>query len=189
MHVIPMTDEKLPPLPRKLERYLDRPYGGLFGNSVHARVIEEMVADPHHDYRPKELVRLTGASAPAVRRALSTLTGLGLLVDDRSDSQHPVYRVDLKSNKFVALTLLSLAMLDDREGTACMDTALREWSRAGSGGKGSPKAKPVEDLPTRLRVSQLTAQKLADALAGILAQVGRKAPAAGNGRRAAPAKT
>jgi hypothetical protein len=189
MYVMPMTDDNIPLLPRKLERYLDRPYGGLFGNSVNAKVIEEVVADPHHDYRPKELVKLTGASAPAVRRALATLTRLGLLVQDRSDSQHPVYRINLRSKTFVALTLLSLATLDDREGSSCMDTAVKEWYRAGSTGGHGAKASSGEDLPTRLRVSQLTAQRLADALAGILAQIGRKAPDAMNGRRKVSART
>lgn len=122
-----MSEESLPALPKELERYLERPYGGLFGDTVIAQVVEEIVADPHPDYRPRDLEKLTGASSPAVRKALNTLTSLGLLNKDGSDKQHPVYRANTKSKKFVALTLLAYAMLDDRDGTSCMDTAIRDY--------------------------------------------------------------
>jgi hypothetical protein len=122
-----MCGESLPDLPKELERYLERPYGGLFGDTVIAQVVEEIVADPHSDYRPKDLEDLTGASSPAVRKALSALTSLELLIKDASDSQHPVYRVNTKSKKFVALTLLAYAVLDDRDGTSCVDTTIRDY--------------------------------------------------------------
>ena len=41
-----MSGKKLPELPGELEEFLDKPYGGLFGNTVLAQVVEEIVADP-----------------------------------------------------------------------------------------------------------------------------------------------
>jgi hypothetical protein len=122
-----MSGERLPDLPKELERYLERPYGGLFGDTVIAQVVEEIVADPHSDYRPKDLEESTEASSPSVRKALSMLASLGLLTKDASDKQHPVYKVNTKSKKFVALTFLAYAVLDDRDGTSCMDTAVRDY--------------------------------------------------------------
>jgi hypothetical protein len=102
--------------------FSDIPYAGLFGDTVIARVVEEIIADPHSSYRPRELEELTGASAPSVRDALVTLTRLGLLVS--SGGKHPVYTVDTTRKTFVALTLLAYAVLDDREMSDCMHTAL-----------------------------------------------------------------
>ena len=121
------TDEELPQLPKGLERYVSRPYGGLFGRSAFSEVVEEMVADPLHAYRPKELEETTGRSAPTIRRVLGTLTHLGLVTKDSTDRQHPIYRVDLGSRAFVALTFLALGVGDDRDGTGCMDEAIRNY--------------------------------------------------------------
>ena len=125
-----------PRLPRELERYLARPYGGLFGKSAFSEVVEEVVADPLHPYRPKDLEEATGRSAPTVRRVLAVLTRLGLLVRDAGDPQHPVYRVDTGSRTFVALTFLALGVGDDRDGTDCMDVAMRAhyWRDLHEGG-------------------------------------------------------
>jgi hypothetical protein len=105
--------------------FSDIPYAGLFGDTVIARVVEEIIADPHSSYRPRELEELTGASAPSVRDALVTLVRLGLLVS--SGGKHPVYTVDKTKKTFVALTLLAYAVLDDREMSDCMHTALRHY--------------------------------------------------------------
>ena len=122
-----MSEETLPELPKELEKYVHRPYGGLFGNSVQINVVEEIVADPYSDYRPKDLEEIIGASAPSIRRALSNLTTLGLLIKDVSDSQHPVYRPNVDSKKIVALTFLAYAMIDDREGSECMGSAISDY--------------------------------------------------------------
>ncbi|CVK32078.1 hypothetical protein [Methanoculleus bourgensis] len=52
-----MSGKKLPKLPEELEEYLNKPYGGLFGNTVLAQVVEEIIADPTMDYRPGTLRR------------------------------------------------------------------------------------------------------------------------------------
>ncbi|NQE45898.1 hypothetical protein C5S31_07750 [ANME-1 cluster archaeon GoMg2] len=124
-----MTEEISPEteIPRALERYVNKPYGGLFGNSVQVNVVEEIVADPYSNYRPKDLEEIIGASPPAIRRALGDLTTLGLLKKDLSDAQHPIYHPNLDSKKIIALTFLAYAMTDDREGTNLMNTAILDY--------------------------------------------------------------
>lgn len=122
-----MPNEELPKLPEDLERYVDKPYGGLFGDNVQIRIIEEIVADPYRLYRPKQFEELTGGSQPSIRKALNSLTSLGLLEKDISDRQHPIYRPNIKSKNIVALTFLSLASIDDRDKTDCMDMAIMDY--------------------------------------------------------------
>ena len=100
-----MSEEILPELPEELGRYVHRPYGGLFGDSAQIKIIEEIVADPYSEYRPKDFEEIIGASAPTIRRVLSDLTTLDLLIKDSNDVQHPVYRPNLESKKIVAIIL------------------------------------------------------------------------------------
>jgi len=122
-----MAGEQLPELPEECEIYLNKPYGGLFGDNVQIKIIEEIVADPYRDYRPRYFEEMTGASAPSIRKALNNLTDLGLLEKDLSDRQHPIYRPNLRSKKAVALTFLSYASIDDRDGSECMDDAILDY--------------------------------------------------------------
>lgn len=122
-----MTDDNLPELPSKYEIFAFKPYGGLFGDNVQINIIEEIVADPYNDYRPRYFEEITGASPPTIRKALSNLTNIGLLEKDTSDSQHPVYRLNLNSKKQHALTFLSFASVDDRDGSDCMDQAILDY--------------------------------------------------------------
>lgn len=94
-----MSGKKLPKLPEELEEYLNKPYGGLFGNTVLAQVVEEIIADPTMDYRPRYLEEMTGKRPPSIREALKTLVRLGLIENISSDVQHPVYRVVVESKK------------------------------------------------------------------------------------------
>lgn len=120
-----MSEEQLPELPEKFENYINKPYGGLFGENVQIRIIEEIVADPYRSYRPKDFEEMTGATAPPVRKALNSLTSLGLL--EKDDRQHPIYQPNLKSKKIVALTFLSFASVDDRDGSDYMDGAIMDY--------------------------------------------------------------
>jgi len=119
-------DEEIVELPKELTRFVRNPYGGLFGNSVRARVVQEIVANPYRIHHPKELEGMTDSSPPSVRGALNTLIKLGLVIKDSSDKQRPTYEVNLESKKLTALTLLSYAILDDREGTDLMNNAVLE---------------------------------------------------------------
>jgi hypothetical protein len=103
------------------------PYDGLFGDSNHIRVIRQVIADPFTKYRPIDLEMLTKNSAPTVRESLRILSSLGLLIKDESDHQHPVYRVNTESKRYLALTFLAYAVLDDRNGTDCMDDVVADY--------------------------------------------------------------
>lgn len=109
------------------ERERRLPYGGLFGDSNIVKIIEQVIADPDIEYRPIDLEKLTKESAPTVRLSLKTLTSLGVLLKDETDSQHPVYRVNIESKRFVALTLLAYAVLDDENGTNAMNKIVLDY--------------------------------------------------------------
>jgi len=119
-----MPVREYPELPKELEMYVDKPYGGLFGDNTQIRIIIEIVADPYRYYRPKDFEELIGASAPSIRAALKNLTDLGFLIKDETDMQHPIYQPNLDSKKLLVLTLLSYALIDDRDGTQCLDDAI-----------------------------------------------------------------
>lgn len=121
-----MRTKKLPVITDEEEMYLDHPYGGLFGDSVIASVVEELVADPTMDYRPKYLEKITGKSPKSIYTALRKLVDLKL-IEKVGDDQHPMYRVRVESKKFIALSFLAYAMLDDREGSDYMDMAVHDY--------------------------------------------------------------
>ena len=103
------------------------PYDGLFGDSNLIRIIRQVIADPFTKYRPIDLEILTRNRAPTVRESLRILTSLGLLMRDESDRQHPVYRVNTESKRYLALTFLAYAVLDDWNGTDCMDDIVADY--------------------------------------------------------------
>ncbi|WP_342770794.1 MULTISPECIES: hypothetical protein [unclassified Methanoculleus] len=135
-----MSVKKLPELPEKLEELLDKPYGGLFGNTVLAQVVEEIVADPTMDYRPRYLEEMTGKRSPSIREALKALVKLGLIENVSRDVQHPVYRVVVESKMFIALSLLAYAVIDDRDGTDCMNAAILDYYNRSLRAKAEPLA-------------------------------------------------
>jgi hypothetical protein len=106
----------------------DLPYGGLFGEGVLPRVIQELVADPWMDYHPADLVELTGKSPPAVRGALRFLTESRLVTNVGRSETRPIYRVDVNTRRFQALSWLAFAWADDRDGTALMNQAVADYS-------------------------------------------------------------
>jgi hypothetical protein len=122
-----MTGTVYPELPAERAQFLEKPFGGLFGKTVLSQVVEEVVADPSALYTPKYLQELTGASAPRLREALATLVSLRLLHRKEIDRQHPVFSVNTGSKVFVALSFLAYAVLDDRDGSGCMDQAVCEY--------------------------------------------------------------
>lgn len=115
-----------------------QPYNGLFGDSNLIRVIQQVIADPFTKYRPLDLEMLTKNSAPTVRDSLGILTSLGLLIKDESDHQHPVYRVNAESKRYIALNFLAYAVLDDRSGTDCMDDVVADYYDSELRGKYEP---------------------------------------------------
>ncbi|MGV8126310.1 MAG: hypothetical protein ACP5PV_03750 [Methanothrix sp.] len=111
----------------KLRKYGGLPYDGLFGDSNIVSVLEEVIADPYMEYRPIDLVGLTGETSPTVRKSLKVLTSVGLLLKDRTDRRHPIYRVNTESKKYLALNLLAYAILDDKLGTDRVDRIIADY--------------------------------------------------------------
>jgi hypothetical protein len=122
-----MEEEQLPELPEEFEASLKKPYAGLFGDNVQIRIIAEIVANPYRYYRPKLFQEKTGTSLPSIRKALSSLVDMDLLFKDADDPQHPVYVPNLDSKKLLALTFLAYAFIDDRDGTDCLDDAIKDY--------------------------------------------------------------
>jgi hypothetical protein len=58
---------------------------------------------------------------------LDALTDQGLLKKTSIDSQRPVYKANLESKRLTALTLLAYAVIDDRDGTDCMNQAIKDY--------------------------------------------------------------
>lgn len=114
-------------LPRELHRWVNQPYGGLFGGSVIARVVEELIADPDSEYRIRDLSELLDASSSSVKKALNTLEDLKLVIKKNRDSQRPIYSVNVDSRTFTALTFLTYALNDDRDGTEFMLQELLDY--------------------------------------------------------------
>ena len=119
--------EDYPEFSEEMVKHINEPFEGLFGNNVQTRVVQELTADPYNIFRPKDLEILTDASTPSIRRSLSNLVNLKLVVKSEEDSQHPIYRVNSNSKIIDALTFLSLALIDDKENTDCMEQAIREY--------------------------------------------------------------
>lgn len=106
------------------------PFGGLLGNGVDMMILNELVADPHSNYSFKDLVELTGFTHNPVKRAVENLVRIGLLDNISKDRQHPLFQVRTNSKRLLALTFLSYAVIDDRDGTGCMDIAIDDYASA-----------------------------------------------------------
>ena len=120
-------EEELEELPKELEKYLNLPYGGLFGNNIQIKIIEEIVADPYHDYQPKDFEGMIGATAQSIKKALNNLSKLGLIKKEKSEDGSIIYKPNTQSKTIVALTLLSYASIDDRDGTNIMDKSIEDY--------------------------------------------------------------
>ncbi|MBN1236222.1 MAG: hypothetical protein JW999_09280 [Methanotrichaceae archaeon] len=164
---------------RRLE-FCRLPFGGLFGNTVLLRVIREITADPYREFRPKELEALTASSAPRIKNALEALVAQGLLENISSDSQRPVYKANLSSKRLMALTLLAYAVTDDRDGTDCMNDAVRHYYDERLSEAAQVREIGIfagEEKGIRICMSDLAAEKLSQRLGEILEDASRKSEA------------
>ncbi len=118
-------EEELRELPKELERYIDMPYGGLFGNNIQIKIIEEIVADPYRSYQPKDFEEMTGATS--IKKAFNNIIKLGLIKKEKTEDGEVVYKPNLGSKIITALTLLSYALIDDRDGTNIMDKTIEDY--------------------------------------------------------------
>lgn len=109
------------------ENHDDSPFGGILGNNVIVRIVEELIADPESVYSPTDLSELTSSSAPQVRKSIERLLKAGFVKPANRSEKRPVYKVDTSTNKFVALTLLAYAAIDDKEKTNLMLRAIKQY--------------------------------------------------------------
>lgn len=124
-----MTTDLVTQFPEELERYLDSPFGGLFGNNVNCNVVEQITADPFRSYRPKDLAQLTERSSRRIHTVLKDLTELKVILKDDSDPQHPIFIPNENSMTLMALTFLAFAISDDRDRSQCMNDAILQYCR------------------------------------------------------------
>ena len=106
----PIEREKILVIDKNEEKFLNAPYGGLFGNAAIVQIVEEMISDPFIEYRVKDLQELLNLSPTSITNSLKTLVNIGLIIKEEQDPQRPVYRINTHSKKFRALTLLTFAV-------------------------------------------------------------------------------
>jgi len=143
-----------------IEREPKLPYGGLFGESNLIKLIEQVIADPDIEYRPIDLEILTKESAPTVRASLKALTSLGLLEKDETDRQHPVYRVNIESKRYIALTFLAYAVLDDKNGTDSMNKVIADYIESTLGEFSRPVDGHIEANNLELAIQEQKLQSI-----------------------------
>lgn len=112
---------------REEEKYLSTPYGGLFGNAAIVQIVEEMISDPFIDYRVKDLENQLALSTTSITNSLKTLVNLGLVIREEKDPQRSIYRINLNSKKYRALTFLTYAITDDHEHSSLMDREIERY--------------------------------------------------------------
>jgi hypothetical protein len=114
-------------LPDELELPSNESFGGLFTSRTKSALIEEFISDPYHIYRPKELAELLETSYPTLRAHFSNMVDSGLILKDTSDPSRPRYKMNCKSKRLSALSLLMDAINDDRDGTDTMDRSISKY--------------------------------------------------------------
>jgi hypothetical protein len=143
-----------PPLPETGERNSPPPFGGLFGDTVIAHVVEEMIANPGHAFTPKGLRELTHASLPRIREALKTLSAAGLVENISASRKRPRFAVRAGQKRLAALKFLALAVIDDSDGSKRMDLAIRDYCGT-EPGRGLP-VLAVADAPDYRVIESMT---------------------------------
>ncbi len=155
---------------------VDRPFGGLFGDTAELRVLQEIIADPYSDYTHHDLMQLTSLSDPSVRRGIRVLLDHDIIRNVSSDRRSPLYRANHGSRRLTALTFFAYAALDDKTGGDSMDGAIRHYCE--------PRNVYIDflELPaskrakgTRVYVPQAAAKKLGEVLQDVLNKAGKEA--------------
>ena len=102
-------------------------FTSILGNSVIIKVIQEFIADPDEPYSISYMHELTDSSKPAVREAFDLLLKSKMIEQVNKNNKRPLFKIDKKSNRFIALTLLSYAILDDINKSDIMNEAIKEY--------------------------------------------------------------
>jgi hypothetical protein len=117
----------VPVLPKQFEKYIEFPYGGLFGRAPIVQVVEEIIADPHSKRTVKETSKLLELPKESVKHVFTVLSGLNIMIHEKKGKKN-VYTVNLDSKQVIALTFLAYAVGDDRDKNVnCMDRAIVDY--------------------------------------------------------------
>ncbi|MEA3559652.1 MAG: hypothetical protein U9R75_10395 [Candidatus Thermoplasmatota archaeon] len=103
------------------------PFGGLFNKKIQRAVLEEIVADPHHEYRPKDISELLGITYNSIRSTMTTLTKIEVLEKDDRDPTRPKYKPNLSSPILKSLSFLLDALNDTRDFSDTMDKSIERY--------------------------------------------------------------
>jgi hypothetical protein len=101
-------------------------FTSILGNSVIIKVVQEFIADPDEPYSISYMHELTDSSKPAVRDAFNVLLRSKLIYKANKNDKRPLFKIDRKSERFIALTLLLYAILDDVNKSNLMGKAINE---------------------------------------------------------------
>jgi hypothetical protein len=112
-----------------IERYSSQPFDGLLGDTIHLQVLANLIAEPCKQYRIKDIVEQTESNPGTVSKVLRTLEELRFVEEVVPGAKHPVYRVNCESNKLMALTILALAIKDDRDGSELMNDTIMHYCK------------------------------------------------------------
>lgn len=122
-----VVENELLELPDDMKIPSDDPFDGLFSSKMRSRMVEEIISDPYHTYRPKELADLLDTTYPTLRTHFLNLVDTRLLIKEDKDPARPKYKVNFNSKRLIALSLLMDAINDDRDGTDTMDRAIMNY--------------------------------------------------------------
>jgi hypothetical protein len=86
------------------------PFANIFGNTVKARIVEELMADPSQKIDIGFIGQLCSCSRKTVRKYIKELEKDGLIY---YCDEHKAYEVDFEKKSWAALTLLAFALNDD----------------------------------------------------------------------------
>ncbi|MEM3448559.1 MAG: hypothetical protein QXP38_06750 [Nitrososphaerota archaeon] len=127
---------KMPSSPEKPVYIVDhnRPFGGIFGKTVIASVLEQFIVDSDVLYTVKDLAELTEHSQKAVRNALNQLVATNLILKIKDKTMDKtgngyLYGLNQEASRSIALSLLIFAIGDDRYSTSVMLYAIREVAK------------------------------------------------------------
>jgi hypothetical protein len=105
------------------------PFDGLLGDTIHLKVLATLIAEPCRQFRIVDIAEETGSNSGTISKILRLFEGLKFIEEVVPGAKHPVYRVNCESNKLVALTMLALAIKDDRDGSELMNDTIRHYSQ------------------------------------------------------------
>lgn len=127
MHKVPnMKNGGLTTFDEVQDETSNLPFEGAFDTKTQREILEEMLSDPFRPYSPLEISTLLEKQFRTLREAFSNLERLGLIIKEGSDRQRPKYRINVRSNRILALSLYLYGKNDDRYNTRYMLNAMKD---------------------------------------------------------------